>query len=217
MVAEGVRVDKRLRAPDLRDSSETAQNGFTAMGHREIRFDERHPRRGAPVHIRSVLIGVGLAAAVGAGSLAVVEVASADPTPSSSSSSSCPRADVHKQVADYLNAHPDVKQELQKIRSLPQDQRAAERKSYLSAHADVAQQLKTFAGDRKNAWWESAGNREAILAAHPDLADLFKAVGQAPAGQRQAAAQSYFKDHPNVQAELKQVRQQVAQQCKAGK
>jgi hemophore-related protein len=172
------------------------------------------------VHIRSVLVGFGLAAVVGAGSLAVVEVASADPTPSpsatpSQSSASCPGADVRKEVTDYLNAHADVKQELQKIRSLPQDQRATERKNYLNAHSDVAQQLKKFAADRKNAHWETVGNRAAVLAAHPDLADLFKTVGQAPAGQRQAAAQSYLKDHPNVKDELKQVRQQ--QSCKAGK
>jgi hemophore-related protein len=172
------------------------------------------------VHIRSVLVGVGLAVAVGAGSLAVVEVASADPAPSTApapASAGCPRADVHKQLTDYLNAHPDVKQELQKIQSLPQDQRANERKNYLSAHADVAQQLKTFATDRKNAWWETVGNREALLRSHPDLADLFTAVGNAPAGQRQAAAQSYFQQHPNVKTELQQVRKQQAQACRGAK
>lgn len=180
------------------------------------------------MHIRSLLAGVGLATAVGVGSVVAVSVASADPgsttsssspaTPSASpSNSSCPRADVRKEVADYLNAHPDVKQELQKIRSLPKDQRAAERKSYLSAHPDVKQQLQTFRADRRSASWESIGNKAAILQAHPDLADLFKAVGAAPAGQRQAAAQAYFTQHPGVRKELQQVRQQQRQACHPGK
>ena len=176
------------------------------------------------MHIRSLLAGVGLATAVGVGGVVVVTTASADPgsgttassTPSSSTSS-CPRADVRKEVADYLNAHPDVKAELQKIRSLPKDQRAAERNGYLTAHPDVKQQLATFRADRRSAGWEAIGNKAAILAAHPDLADLFKAVGAAPAGQRQATAQAYLKQHPDVKKELQQIRQQQRQACHPGK
>jgi hemophore-related protein len=181
------------------------------------------PREEHLVHIRSLLAGVGVATAVGAGALVAVTTASADPgsgtttASSSPSSSSCPRADVRKEVADYLNAHPDVKQELQKIRSLPKDQRAAERKTYLAAHPDVKQQLQTFRADRRGAWWETVGNESAILQAHPDLADLFKAVGAAPAGQRQATAQAYLKQHPDVGKELQQVRQEHRQACHPGK
>lgn len=180
------------------------------------------------MHIRSLLAGVGLATAVGVGSLVAVSTASADPSPatagsspatasSSPATSSCPRADVGKEVTDYLNAHPDVQQELQKIRSLPKDQRAAERKTYLTAHPDVQQQLQTFRADRRGAWWETAGNEAAILQAHPDLADLFTTVGSAPAGQRQATAQAYLKQHPDVRTELQQVRQQQRQACHQGK
>lgn len=178
------------------------------------------------MHIRSVLVGVGVAAAVGVGSLVAVDVASADPgsgsTPATGSSTStttasCPRADLRKQVADYLAAHPDVKAELQKIRSLPQDQRAAERKQYLAAHSDVAKQLATFRQDRRSAWWELTGDEAAAIAAHPDLADLFKTVGAAPAGQRQAAAQNYLKQHPDVKTELQQLRKEHRQACQAGK
>ncbi len=180
------------------------------------------------MHIRSLLAGVGVAAVVGVGALVAVDVASADPGSGSTSSAattsstpssaaSCPRADLRKEVADYLAAHPDVKAELQKIRSLPQDQRAAERKQYLAAHPDVAAQLATFRKDRRSAWWEVAGNESAVLSAHPDLADLFKAVGAAPAGQRQAAAQAYLAQHPDVKAELQQLRKEHRQACQAGK
>ena len=65
--------------------------------------------------------------------------------------------------------------------------------------------------------WEAIGNKAAILAAHPDLADLFKAVGAAPAGQRQATAQAYLKQHPDVRTELRQIRQQQRQACHPGK
>lgn len=182
------------------------------------------------MHIRSLLAGVGLAAAVGVGSLVAVDVASADPGSGSpattaatttdgsapaSGTSSCPRAELRQEVAGYLAAHPDVKAELQKIRSLPQDQRAAERKQYLAAHPDVAQQLATFRADRRSAWWEVAGNEAATLSSHPDLADLFKAVGAAPAGQRQAAARAYLAQHPAVKAELQQLRAQHRQACRA--
>lgn len=174
------------------------------------------------MHIRSLLAGAGVATAVGVGALVVVTTASADPGPgttasSSPATSSCPRAGVRKEVTDYLTAHPDVKQELQKIRSLPKDQRAAERKTYLTAHPDVKQQLQKFRADRRGAWWETAGNEAAILQAHPDLADLFKAVGNAPAGQRRATAQAYLEQHPDVRTELQQVRQQQRQACHPAK
>ena len=176
------------------------------------------------MHIRSVLVGVVVAAAVGVGSLVAVDVATADPgsgsTPAAGTSgpaASCPRGDVRKEVVAYLAAHPDVKAELQKIRSLPQDQRAAERRQYLAAHPDVAQQLATFRGDRRSAWWESVGNEAALLSAHPELADLFTTVGAAPAGQRQATAQAYLAQHPDVRTELQQLRRDHRQACQAGK
>ncbi|WP_369640729.1 hemophore-related protein, partial [Nocardia sp. JMUB6875] len=45
-------------------------------------------------------------------------------------------------VAAYLAAHPDVAAEIAKLKSLPKDQRKAERQAWRQANPQAAQDLK---------------------------------------------------------------------------
>jgi hemophore-related protein len=170
------------------------------------------------VHVRSLLAGVGIAAVAVTVPLVVVSTASAEPT--SSTASSCPRLAVHREVQQYLAAHPDVAAEITHLKQLPQDQRASARKQYLAAHPDVATQLKTFRQDRRGSWAEVAGAAAAQLDQYPAVKAMIEQLGQAPAGQRAAAAKQYLADHPDAQAQLKQLRaanRTRVQSCRAGK
>ena len=170
------------------------------------------------MHVRSLLAGVGIAAVAVAVPLVVVSTASADP--GSSTSSSCPRLAVHQEVRQYLAAHPDVAAEIADLKKLPQDQRATARRQYLAAHPDVAAQLTTFRQDRRGAWAEVAGGVAAELDEYPAVAAMVEQLGQTPAGQRADAAKQYLADHPDAQAQLKQLRadnRTRLQACRAGK
>ena len=170
------------------------------------------------MHVRSLLAGVGIATVAVTVPLVVVSTASAEP--SSTTTSTCPRIAIHQEVQQYLAAHPDVAAELTHLKGLPQDQRASARKDYLAAHSDVAAQLKTFRQDRRGAWAEAAGGAAAALDKYPAVKALVEKLGTTPEGQRAAAAKQYLADHPDAQAQLKQLRadnRTRVQSCRAGK
>ncbi|MBC2638126.1 MULTISPECIES: hemophore-related protein [unclassified Rhodococcus (in: high G+C Gram-positive bacteria)] len=52
------------------------------------------------------------------------------------------RADSAPKVSAYLQAHPDVDQELTALRMEPRDQRKSDAKAYFAAHPDAAAALK---------------------------------------------------------------------------
>ncbi len=52
------------------------------------------------------------------------------------------RADSAPKVSAYLQAHPDVDQELTALRGEPKDHRKEDAKAYFGAHPDVAAALK---------------------------------------------------------------------------
>jgi hemophore-related protein len=157
------------------------------------------------VHIRSLLAGVGIAAVALAVPLVVVSTANAGPS-TSTTAQDCPRLAAHQAVKDYLAAHPDVAQEVTTLRQLPPDQRAAARQQYLAAHPDVATALRQLRTDRRGAWAEVAGRRAAELDEYPAVQAMVDQLGQTPAGQRAAVAKQYLADHPDAQAQLKQLR-----------
>jgi hemophore-related protein len=170
------------------------------------------------VHVRSLLAGVGIAAVAVTVPLVVVSAASAEP--SSSAASSCPRLEIHQAIQQYLADHPDVAAEIADLKKLPQDQRASARTQYLAAHSDVAAQLKTFRQDRRGAWAEVAGAAAAQLDEYPAVKAMVEQLVQTPAGQRAQAAKQYLADHPDAQAQLKQLRaanRTRVQGCRAGK
>lgn len=169
------------------------------------------------MHVRSLLAGVGIAVVAVAVPLVAVGTASAE---APATTSDCPRIALHQEVKQYLAAHPDVAAEFTHLKTLPADQRAAARKEYLAAHADVAAQLKTFRQDRRGTWAEVAGAAAAELDKYPAVKTMVEQLGQTPAGQRADAAKQYLTDHPDAQAQLKQLRadnRTRVQSCRAGK
>jgi hemophore-related protein len=170
------------------------------------------------VHIRSLLAGIGITAVALAGPLAVVSTANAAPS-SSTTAQNCPRLAAHQAVKGYLAAHPDVAQEVKKLRQLPQDQRAQARQHYLAAHPDVATAVKQLRAGRRGSWAEVAGRTAAELDEYPAVKALVEQLGQTPAGQRAAAAQQYLADHSDAKAQLKQLRadnRSRLQSCRSG-
>lgn len=107
-----------------------------------------HPRTWSPRR-RAGLAACGLAvvAAVAVPTAAFAESSTAS-TPSTSSTaavtpSTCTPAQrwdalaaAAPKVAAYLDAHPDLSAELQTLKALPKDQRAAAAKTYFAAHQD---------------------------------------------------------------------------------
>jgi hemophore-related protein len=173
------------------------------------------------VHVRPLVAGIGIAAVAIAAPLVVLTTADAQSSPSTSSSpaADCPRQDLHKQVQDYLAAHPDVAKELTTLRAMPQDQRAQARKQYLAAHPDVATQLKQFRQDRSGAWAEAAGRRTAELDKYPAVQALLQDLARTPDGQRAAEAKKYLADHADARSQLKQLRSDTRsrlQACRVG-
>ena len=138
---------------------------------------------------------------------------------STAAAANCPGHEARQAIAGYVAAHPDVAEELAKLRALPKDQRAAARKAYLAQHPDVAKALqdaRTSAGAGLAGRLGSLGD---FLAAHPDVASLLDQLRAAPAGQRSQVAQTYLSAHPQTKAELlaglKQLRQH-ARSCRTG-
>ena len=161
--------------------------------------------------------GAAVLLAVGVPAVAYAEGSGSGGT--TSTTASCPRQDMHKAVAAYLAAHPDVAAELKKIHALPADQRAAARKAYLAQHSDVATALHDLRAQAKGDWADALAPVGAYLAAHPDVADLLTQLKNASAAQRKQVAQDYLSAHPGTQAELrgalKAVRQH-ARSCRTG-
>lgn len=176
-----------------------------------------------------LVAGSGLAVVLALGAPAVAFAGETGPTASSSSSpagstngadpASCPGHDVHRAVASYLTAHPDVAAELKTIHALPAGQRAAARKAYLVQHADVAQALKQIRSQARGSWADLLAPVGDYLSAHPEVADLLTQLKNAPAGQRHQVAESYLAAHPAVQGELKGAMtslRQHARSCRTG-
>jgi hemophore-related protein len=130
-------------------SSESAQTGFMAVADRLLSTDPR--TRGVPMHVRSLVAGIGIAAVAVTVPLVVVSAASAQdsPPPSSTATPDCPRQDLRTEVKGYLTAHPDVKQEIADLKKLPKDQRAQARQQYLAAHPDARTQLDELRSDAR--------------------------------------------------------------------
>lgn len=86
-----------------------------------------------------------LTGAIGLGviTIALPGTASADPIQCSAQSLAAARAAAKPQIASYLSAHPDLAAEIAHLRSLPKDQRAAERRAYRQAHPDLVAGLRT--------------------------------------------------------------------------
>jgi heme-binding protein len=174
------------------------------------------------MHIRPKLLaaGAGLTVLLAVG---VPAVASAEggSTPSAGTSTAaaatCPGQQARQAIATYVAAHPDVAEEMAKLRATPKDQRAAARKTYLAQHADVAAALRNARSSAGLAG--RLGSLGDFLAAHPDVATLLDQLRSAPAGQRAQAAQSYLSAHPQTKTELlaglKQLRQHAGS-CRAG-
>lgn len=176
------------------------------------------------MHIRPKLLaaGAGITALLAVGVPAVASAESGS-TPSAGTSTSaaatCPGQAARQSIATYVAAHPDVAEEMAKLRALPKDQRAAARKAYLAQHPDVAKALqaaRTSAGAGLAGRLGSVGD---FLAAHPDAATLLDQLRAAPAGQRAQVAEKYLDAHPQTKTELlaglKQLRQH-ARTCRAG-
>ncbi|MFI5777878.1 hemophore-related protein [Nocardia sp. NPDC051570] len=89
-----------------------------------------------------------LAATAGAATLAlaVPGVASADGPDCSQQARLQIRAQVAPQTAAFLATHPDLAGELAKIKSLPKDQRKAERRAYRQSHE---QEMRDFRAVRQ--------------------------------------------------------------------
>jgi hemophore-related protein len=154
---------------------------------------------------RVLLASTGLTAvlAVGVPAVALADGGSSSSTPSTSSTSSTSCA---HPVADYLKAHADLQAELKKIKALPADQRKAERQTYFAAHADEKTGLQQAAQQAKGAFTDRLGSLGDVLAAHPEVGDLLDQLRNAPAGQRAQAAQQFLAQHPDLRAQLKDVR-----------
>ena len=169
-----------------------------------------------------LVAGAGLSVLLAVGVPAVASAESGS-TPSAGTSTAaaanCPGQAARQAIAGYVAAHPDVAEEMAKLRALPKDQRPAARKAYLAQHADVAKALqdaRTAAGAGLAGRLGSLGD---FLAAHPDVATLLDQLRAAPAGQRAQVAQTYLSAHPQTKTELlaglKQLRQH-ARSCRAG-
>jgi hemophore-related protein len=166
--------------------------------------------------------GAGLAVLLAVGVPAVAS-AESGATPSAGTSTAaaanCPGQAARQAVATYVAAHPDLAEELAKLRALPKDQRPAARKAYLAQHPDVAKALQAARSSAGAGLAGRLGSLGDYLAAHPDVATLLDQLRAAPAGQRRQVAQAYLTAHPQVKAELrdglKQLRQH-ARSCRAG-
>ena len=173
------------------------------------------------MRIRKSLLaaGSGVAVLLAVGAPAVAYAEGNESRGSTSTAASCPRQDVHKAVAAYLDAHPDVAAEVTKIRALPADQRAAARKAYLAQHSDVAAALHGLRAQAQGDWAEALAPVGAYLADHPDVADLLTQLKNASATQRKQVAESYLSAHPGTQAELRgalKALRQHARTCRTG-
>jgi hemophore-related protein len=164
------------------------------------------------MHIRSLLVGVGLAAVVAAVPLVIISTASADPAPAAAS---CPRQHIRQAIGDFLAKHPEVAAERTKIRALPLDQRADAWRQYLADHPEIAPDARDLRSELRGDRWEIAGDVAAALAAHPELNGLRDALANAKPGERQAAAQAYLAQHADARAALEQLRQE-RQACRPG-
>jgi hemophore-related protein len=163
--------------------------------------------------------GITVLLAVGVPAVASAEGGSTPSAGGSTVAANCPVHEARQAIATYVAAHPDVAEELAKLRALPKDQRAAARKDYLAQHPDVATAIE---GARTAAGAGLAGRLGSLgdfLAAHPDAATLLDQLRAAPAGQRAQAAQKYLDAHPQTKTELldalKQLRQH-ARSCRSG-
>ena len=169
-----------------------------------------------------LVAGAGLAVVLAVGVPAVASAESGS-TPSAGTSTAaatnCPAQAARQSIATYVAAHPDVAEEMAKLRALPKDQRAAARKAYLAQHPDVAKALqaaRTSAGAGLAGRLGSLGD---FLAAHPDAATLLDQLRAAPAGQRAQVAEKYLDAHPQTKTELLDAlkqRRQHARSCRAG-
>ncbi|MBY8862600.1 heme-binding protein [Nocardia sp. CA2R105] len=85
-----------------------------------------------------------LTATAGLATLAIAlpATASADPAQCTVQNRAAAHAAAAPKVAAYLAAHPDLSAELAHIRTLPKDQRKAERQSYRQAHPDLIAGLR---------------------------------------------------------------------------
>ena len=162
----------------------------------------------------TVLLAVGVPAVASAESGATPSAGT-----STAAAATCPGQEARQAIATYVAAHPDVAEEMAKLRAMPKADRPAARKAYLAEHADVAKALRAARSSAGVGLPGRLGSLGDFLAAHPDVATLLDQLRAAPAGHRSQVAQTYLSAHPQTKAELlaglKELRQH-ARSCRAG-
>jgi heme-binding protein len=143
--------------------------------------------------------------------IGVPTVALADSGPNPSTSSSTSARTCVRPVAAYLSAHPDVATELQTLKELPQDQRAAARTSWAQAHQEEATGLRQARQEGRADRLAGLEAANTYAAAHPDVSALLDQLQKAPVGSRAATVRQYVAAHPGTRSEIKGLRAALRQ------